>query len=254
MLYKDGDGSENKKYVSVYLKCLNPEYNKTEGTWVNAIIFIRNCENDTNNFCFDVLEPRNFNKNNVDWGFSKLIKKKDLFIKGKFSNKPVIENDKCIVGVYFHIYGKGKAKKDNMGGYQSSSNAPAQQYPPYQNTLPSYTPNTTQGQSNPAQQYPPGQEPPPYYSMNDPSQQQYPPYQYPPYQYPPNPMQQYPPYQYPPYQYSPYQNSPYQASAPPFQYPPYQGGAPFQNPPPYYYPPPNQENSNRGVDAEKEKK
>jgi len=55
-----------------------------------------------------VLEPRNFNKNNVDWGFSKLIKKKDLFIKGKFSNKPVIENDKCIVGVYFHIYGKGK--------------------------------------------------------------------------------------------------------------------------------------------------
>ncbi|ORX48998.1 hypothetical protein BCR36DRAFT_221608, partial [Piromyces finnis] len=105
-LYRDGDGSENRKYVSVYLVCLNPEFNKEEGTWVNAILYLRNCEENTESFCFDVLEIRNFNRNNRDWGFSRLIKKKALF-ESK-TNKPVIENGKCIVGVYLHIYGKGK--------------------------------------------------------------------------------------------------------------------------------------------------
>jgi len=52
-LYKDGDGYDNRKYVSIFLKCLNPGINNPAGTWVNAVIFIRNCDKDTNCCIYD---------------------------------------------------------------------------------------------------------------------------------------------------------------------------------------------------------
>jgi len=241
-IHKDGDGSDNKKYVSLYLFCLNPEIKKG-GTWANAILYLRNCEDDTDCFCFDVLEMRNFNTNEKDWGFPKLIKKKELF-KCKQSKKCVVQNDKCIAGVYLHIYGDGKAP---LQGNQPVFNAPPQQYPQSQNVQnppPPYYP-TNQGMNNNSQmpQYPPYQNTP----------YQYPPYQYPPYQYPP-------PFYYPPSTNQDMSNAPSMASVPPMppmppmqpmqpmqpmpQYPPYQGqpyqnypypNAPYQEPPPSYY-------------------
>jgi len=52
-LYKNGDGYDNRKYVSIFLKCLNPEFNKPNGTWVNAVIFIRNCNKASDCYCYD---------------------------------------------------------------------------------------------------------------------------------------------------------------------------------------------------------
>lgn len=229
-LYKDGDGDANKKYVSIFLKCLNPEFNKPEGTWVNGILFIRNCDDDTDCFYFDVLEFRNFNVNNVDWGFPKLIKKKELFVKSKSSNKSVIENDRCIVGAYFHIYKDGKGKKENKAENQPSSDT-QQILPPYQNPPPySYSTNTGTNQNlnnAPVPQYQPYQNSP-YPVQQGP---------FPPYQNPPYPIQQgpVPPYQYPPPYYSPVNNIPNQNinNAPIQQYPPYQN-PPYQDTPPMY--------------------
>jgi len=57
---------------------------------------------------------RKFDKNNIDWGFSKLIKQKDLYKKNKNSNFCLVENDKCVIGVYIHVYGEGKGKNNNI--------------------------------------------------------------------------------------------------------------------------------------------
>jgi len=51
---------------------------------------------------------RKFDKNNIDWGFSKLIKQKDLFKKNSNSKHCILENDKCVIGAYIHVYGQGK--------------------------------------------------------------------------------------------------------------------------------------------------
>ncbi len=47
------DGSCSSKYVSVFIRCLNPEYNSPNGTWVNAVVYMRNCDKDSNCFIYD---------------------------------------------------------------------------------------------------------------------------------------------------------------------------------------------------------
>jgi len=271
-LYKNGDGPDNKRYVSVYLKCLNPELYESEGTWVNGVLFVRNCDEDTDCFYFDTLEFRNFNKNNVDWGFPQLIKKKELYVKSKSSYKSIIEKDKCIIGAYFHIYGKGKNKielenqtlNDSMNKPTSSD----QPLPPYSVSDNSYSNPSSNSASN--TQYPPYPNPPysnPPYSNSPYPNPPYPNPQYPNPQYP-NPQYQYPPYQYPgPYYYpgnaypvpnlaeSPAPNLNNGPQYPPFpnpsyQYPPYQGpsnsNSSNQEPPPYS---PFNANSSQGPSA-----
>jgi len=238
-LYKDGDGYDNRKYVSIFLKCLNPGINNPAGTWVNAVIFIRNCDKDTNCCIYDVLEMRKFDKNNIDWGFSKLIKQKDLFKKNSNSKHCILENDKCVIGAYIHVYGQGKV---NNVGARIEGNQPSMSNASYQEPPPSYSainPNPIP----PVQQYQPSQSPtypnPPYSNPSYPN----PPYPNPPYPNPPYPN---PPYPNPPYQNPPYQYPPYQY--PPYQYPPYQNNQPYQNQPPSYYPnspfPPTQDFNN----------
>ena len=45
-----------------------------------------------------------YNRNSTSWGFNQFIKKSDLFETKNDVNKPIIENNKCVIGTYFKIY------------------------------------------------------------------------------------------------------------------------------------------------------
>jgi len=233
-LYKAGDGYDNRKYVSIFLKCLNPGYNRN-GTWINAIIFIRNSYKDSNCYCYDVLEMRKIDVNNIDWGFSKLIKQKDLYKKNINSKYCLVENDKCVIGAYIHVYEEGKVNLQiNNGPGQSSSNCPTYQDPPPYSSI-NTNPTPLFNNVPPVQPYPLNQNP--VYPNG--------PYQSPSFSNSPYPYPN-PPYSNPPYPNPPYSNPPY--PNPPYQYPPYPNNQPYQNPPPSYYSnpifPPNQNLNN----------
>ncbi|ORX85182.1 hypothetical protein BCR32DRAFT_276478 [Anaeromyces robustus] len=272
-LYKDGEGSANKNYVSIYLNCLNPEISKSDSFRVNAVFFIRN-EHDPESFYLGYLDYQDYSVDEYSFGHSQLIKKKELFKENKAKKRSVIENGKCIVGVYVHVFGDDlssafskmrindiEKERDEIKRRLDQS---PQQYPPYQYPPPYYYPPPSNGvppvpnQQYPPYQYPPYQNPPSYYyppppnlasSSSGNATENPPPYSplsmpnannsNPTSQYPPYSSQPYqnPPYPNPPYPNQPYQNQPYQN--PPYPNQPYQ---PYQNQPypnqPFYYPPP----------------
>jgi len=100
-LHREGGPRAKKGYVSIFLKCLDPG---TDVISVSQTLFIRNydypeccCYNCNNSFV-------KFHSESNIWGFQNFIEKTKLFSKNKKINKEIIENNKCVVGVYFEIY------------------------------------------------------------------------------------------------------------------------------------------------------
>jgi len=52
-----------------------------------------------------------YDKNNTSSGYN-LIETSQLFNKNKFTHRPIIENDKCVVGVYLQIYPSCKKEEE----------------------------------------------------------------------------------------------------------------------------------------------
>ncbi|ORX48997.1 hypothetical protein BCR36DRAFT_398031 [Piromyces finnis] len=104
-LYPKGVDDFYNEYVSLYLNRDNEKDDCGVHIPVNRVFFIRNY-NDKYCYRSATLPIEYLSKSIPSCGHPNLIKKTELFTKTQYSNKPLIENNKCIVGVYFQIYKK----------------------------------------------------------------------------------------------------------------------------------------------------
>lgn len=101
---KQNNDSDNSDYICIQLMNTDIENNTLCHICTKYNLFIRNYDDAT---CFYNLadnELTYFNRNSTSWGFNQFIKKSDLFETKNDVNKPIIENNKCIIGTYFKIY------------------------------------------------------------------------------------------------------------------------------------------------------
>ncbi|OUM56210.1 hypothetical protein PIROE2DRAFT_19281 [Piromyces sp. E2] len=102
------DGYED--YVSLYLGNHDVENNDNLNVYGSFVFAMRNC----NDYSYYRIEKTTgiecFNKNNDEHHFPKFIKKKELFMKNKKTNKSLVENNKVVISVYLRVYKKGKTK------------------------------------------------------------------------------------------------------------------------------------------------
>ncbi|OUM59886.1 hypothetical protein PIROE2DRAFT_14471 [Piromyces sp. E2] len=96
--------NDKNGYVSIYLNSRDVEKDVFAHIYVKYILTIRN-KNDYS--CFYINGESDFNyynKYNNSHGWKNFIKNKDLFIFNKDSSKPLVENNKTVIGVYIRIY------------------------------------------------------------------------------------------------------------------------------------------------------
>jgi hypothetical protein len=99
------NGTDDKNYVSLYLKCIDDENDPTNHICIKKVLYIRNYNDYSYFYCNGVLAYKNqsmlyYNKKNNITGYSQFIKKSSLFSKNENLNKSLVENGKCIIGVY----------------------------------------------------------------------------------------------------------------------------------------------------------
>jgi len=127
----------SKEYISIYLERLNPEKDLSVHIPLNQVFYIRNYYDDncfyyrSNLFIYiyiyytyHIQFIKNINIYNIyyinykyialpvefysydynTFGLTQFIKKTELNNKNSYTNKALLENNKCVFGVYFHKY------------------------------------------------------------------------------------------------------------------------------------------------------
>jgi len=114
-LYPTGVDHFYRNNVSLYLRRRNEKDDFSVHIPVNRVFFIRNYY-DKYCYCAQTLPIEYLSKSIPSCGHPNLIKNSELFTKNPYTNKSIIENNKCIVGVYFEVYQreKGQFKKEVM--------------------------------------------------------------------------------------------------------------------------------------------
>jgi len=110
LLCPNGDGDEEKEYVSIYLYCLDVEEDSFPDNAHICVNFIFSIRNYNDYSCYNSKKSPNldyFSKNNNGIGYTQFIKKSDLQLKNEKYNIPLIENGKTVIGAYIRVYNKG---------------------------------------------------------------------------------------------------------------------------------------------------
>ncbi|ORX86330.1 hypothetical protein BCR32DRAFT_324996 [Anaeromyces robustus] len=95
-----GSLTTNFKYVSLFLDRLNPSEDYSVHIPMNIVFFIRSY-NDYSSYKSATLPTVYYSKDHNGWGHTLLIRKSDL--------NEIIRNNKCVFGIYYHVY---KYKKE----------------------------------------------------------------------------------------------------------------------------------------------
>ncbi|ORX77620.1 hypothetical protein BCR32DRAFT_295511 [Anaeromyces robustus] len=103
-LYKNDNKNNVLDYISIYLKNTNILKEFNSHLYTRFVLSVRNYK-DFYSYKTEVLpSPTYFNKKKNRIGFSKFINKENLNNKLENSHKPLIEDNKIIIGVYIQIY------------------------------------------------------------------------------------------------------------------------------------------------------
>jgi len=103
-LYPNGYNDENKDYVSLCIQSIDAYNNITNNIYINYVLVIRNHSDYS---CYTINGLSNlefFNKNNYSKGIPKFIKKAELLNKSRSTRKPLINNNRLIIGAYIRVY------------------------------------------------------------------------------------------------------------------------------------------------------
>jgi len=104
------NGNTDNEYVSVFLVNLNVRAtgaDKRTHVCAKLVLSIRNY-NDYS-FYYAKFAHHRFNNTEDDWGFNRLIEKRNLFNQNRNNVRPIIENGKAVLSVYVRIF------KDELG-------------------------------------------------------------------------------------------------------------------------------------------
>jgi len=116
-VYPNGKGNDNKEFLSCFL--FNSDVKKDPT--LNIFTYFVLCIHNYNNYsCFNTKRssaPDYYNKDTCVMGFSKYIKKEDLFNKNEDCNCSLIENNKVVFDVYIRIYKKKDNVSENLNNY-----------------------------------------------------------------------------------------------------------------------------------------
>ncbi|KAL6625213.1 TRAF-like protein [Neocallimastix sp. 'constans'] len=101
-LYPKGKGDEGKNHLSLYLYNNDVDKDLYPHIYTNVILYIRNFNDYTN--CETINSSKYFNHNENSLNHTKFINKSILFTKNEKFSKPLVENNKTIIGVYIRVY------------------------------------------------------------------------------------------------------------------------------------------------------
>ncbi|KAG4092163.1 hypothetical protein H8356DRAFT_1278550 [Neocallimastix lanati (nom. inval.)] len=102
-LYPNRHKKDDEEHVSIYLKNLDVENDETLHICSKYIFYIRNSE-DYSNMKYETSSFSYFNNIKPVNGISQFINTSDLTIKNEEFNKPLVQNNKTIIGVYIRVY------------------------------------------------------------------------------------------------------------------------------------------------------
>jgi len=105
------DNEENDDVVSIYLNSIDAKNDDSASIAVKKVLYIRNFYDNTRFVSGEKPLLEYYDKNNTSSGYN-LIETSQLFNKNKFTHRPIIENDKCVVGVYLQIYPSCKKEEE----------------------------------------------------------------------------------------------------------------------------------------------
>ncbi|ORX62479.1 HECT-domain-containing protein [Anaeromyces robustus] len=100
------NGIEDDNYISLYLNNLDVMDDPSCHICIKQVFYIRNY-NDCSYFYYQGKKGESsksilyYNQKNNSHGYHQFIKKSELFSKNENSNKSLVENNKCVIGVYF---------------------------------------------------------------------------------------------------------------------------------------------------------
>jgi len=100
-LLQNGDNEDGNHII----KLINLDIKNKELIETKIVFYIRNYKNPNNFITFGFDQSFNFTKNQAICESSE-FKKLDLFERNNNSGISIIENNKCVLGVYFRIYGE----------------------------------------------------------------------------------------------------------------------------------------------------
>jgi len=102
-LYPYGLGESNKDYISVRLKNVDDDIDESTHICIKKIIYFRNYGDYS---CYQLKDDDLFSYYSKNYNASEhnILKQSDLIIKRGQNNKSIIENNRCIIGIYIRIY------------------------------------------------------------------------------------------------------------------------------------------------------
>ncbi|ORY63607.1 hypothetical protein LY90DRAFT_505263 [Neocallimastix californiae] len=99
------NGIDNRDYISLYLKCTDRNDDPSYHICAKKALYIRNYNDYSYFYCNGELGFKKklllyYNKKNNSSGYNQFIKKSVLFSKNGVLNRSLVENNKCVIGVY----------------------------------------------------------------------------------------------------------------------------------------------------------
>jgi hypothetical protein len=99
------NGIDNRDYISLYLKCTDRDDDPSYHICAKKALYIRNYDDHSYFYCNGELGFKKqsllyYNRKNNSSGYNQFITKSELFSRNEVLNRSLVENNKCVIGVY----------------------------------------------------------------------------------------------------------------------------------------------------------